>query len=168
MDEDGTVHLIPEKRTSALLEQLEEYDGKAIIWCSYDLDIKKVAEALDKEYGKGSAAKFWGGNRTDREDEEKRFLCDERCRFMVATPAAGGRGRTWPVANLVVYYSSNNDLEQRAQSEERPKAVGKKTPIAYVDLIVPGSVDEKIIYALRNKINMAAVIDGDNYQEWLI
>jgi hypothetical protein len=39
---------------------------------------------------------------------------------------------------------------------------------AYVDLIVPGTVEEVIIKALRKKIDLAAVITGDNYREWLI
>ena len=39
---------------------------------------------------------------------------------------------------------------------------------AYVDLVVPNTVDEKIIEAIRSKIDMAAMITGDNYREWLI
>lgn len=48
------------------------------------------------------------------------------------------------------------------------KAVGKMTPNIYVDMRVPGTVEDKIIEALRNKINLADVISGDNYREWLI
>lgn len=165
-DELGEEHLLPERRTETLLDLLEDYDGKAIIWCSYDADIKKVAAALEKEYGK--VARFWGGNRDTREEEERQFKTDPECRFIVATPAAGGRGRTWDCANLVVYFSNGNDLDHRSQSEERPKAVGKTRSIHYVDLVAKGTVDEKIIAALRAKIDMAAAITGDNYQEWLI
>lgn len=167
-DEMGQVHEIPERRTAELISLLEEYDGKAIIWASYDWDIQKIAAALAHEYGPGSVARFWGGNRGTREEEERRFKTDPACRFIVATPAAGGRGRTWDAADLVVYYSSTNDLEHRSQSEERPKAVGKKRPIAYVDLVVKGTVEEKIITALRAKINLAAAVTGDDYREWLV
>ena len=45
---------------------------------------------------------------------------------MVATAAAGGRGRTWDVADTVIYYSNTFSLEHRMQSEERTQAVGKK------------------------------------------
>jgi hypothetical protein len=185
-DEAGNWFTIQENRTSELLSLLEEYAGKAIIWCSYDADIRKVASALRKEYARpedgggermtdgdsydwtcGPVARFWGGNKSTRESEELRFKTDPACRFMVATPSAGGRGRTWDGANLVVYYSSTNDLEHRAQSEERPKAVGKMTPIHYVDMMAPGTVEVKIIRALRKKINMAAVINGDNFRSWL-
>lgn len=168
VDEDGKLHEIPENRTRSLIEMLQEYDGKAIIWCSYDQDVQKVTRALEKEFGEGSAARFWGGNRSTREAEEKRFQDDHDCRWMVATASAGGRGRMWAVANLVVYYSSTSDLEHRAQSEERPQAVGKMNSVAYVDMIVRGTVEERIIKSLRGKIDMASVITGDNYKEWLI
>jgi SNF2 family DNA or RNA helicase len=167
-DEDGVWHEIKENRTSELMQLLDEFTGKAIIWCSYDHDIQKVSKALQAEYGPDSVARFWGGNKNTREDEQTKFLKNPNCRFMVATAAAGGRGRTWMNASLVVYYSNTNDLEARAQSEERPQGVGKTESVGYVDLVAPGTVDEKIIYALREKINMATAVTGDNYKEWLI
>lgn len=167
-DEEGNPVEIPEKRTASMVEMLEDYDGKAIIWCSYDADVRKVTAALEKEFGQGCVARFWGGNRDTREQEEVAFKTQPSCRFMVATPDAGGRGRTWDCADLVVYHSSRNNLDHRAQSEERPKAVGKMRPVAYVDMRVPGTVEEKIIEALRRKINIADLISGDNYRDWLI
>lgn len=184
-DEEGGWHAVPEKRTASLIELLEDYEGKAIIWCSYDADVRKVSEALEKKFGdkriqfhegqvpQGVVSRFWGGNRKTREQEEFRFKTKPECLFMVATPDAGGMGRTWDVADLVVYHSSRNNLQHRMQSEERPKGVGKTTPIAYIDLQAvrkDGSktVEHKIVEALRGKIDMAAVINGDSWRQWLI
>jgi SNF2 family DNA or RNA helicase len=167
-DEEGNVHEIPSNRTSELLELLEEHEGKAIIWCSYDIDIRRVSEALTKAYGEGSVARFWGGNRNTREQEEARFLNDPACLFMVATPAAGGRGRTWMNADLVVYYSNTDNLEHREQSEERPQGVDKINSVLYVDLLARRTVEEKILHSLRKKIDMAAVISGDQWREWIV
>jgi SNF2 family DNA or RNA helicase len=167
-DKTGKVHTFKENRTQEVLNILEEYDGKAIIWCSYDEDIRKVSAALVAEYGEGSVARFWGGNADTREQEEKVFLTQAACRFQVATPSAGGRGRTWSNADLLVYYSSTNNLEHRAQSEERADEVGKSTSIACVDIVCPGTVDLHIINALREKIDMAARITGDEWRQWLI
>ncbi|HEY7417413.1 MAG TPA: SNF2-related protein, partial [Ktedonobacteraceae bacterium] len=118
-DEAGKLHEIPERRTAQMMEVLEETEGKAIIWCSYDYNVRKVSEAIEKEYGEGSCARFWGGNVRTREREEESFQNDPHCRFMVGTPSAGGRGRLWVAADLVVYYSNTNNLEHRSQSEER-------------------------------------------------
>jgi SNF2 family DNA or RNA helicase len=168
MDETGRHHDIPERRTEELLELLEDYAGKAIIWCSYNYSINKVVDALRKEYGPASVARFWGGNVATREAEEKEFFDNPECRFMVATPAAGGRGRTWSNADLVLYYSSTDNLEHRDQSEQRAQGINKERQVDYIDLIVPGTVETKILKALRAKINMSSVINGDNYKEWLI
>lgn len=167
-DEFGDYIGIPEYRTAAVIDILEDYDGKAIIWCSYDNDVRKIQAMLTKTFGEGSVARFWGGNRATREDEEQLFKNNDDCRFMIATPDAGGRGRTWDCADLVIYYSSKNNLDHRMQSEERVKAVGKSRQVAYIDLRVRGTVEEKIIEALRNKIDIASVISGDDWKEWLI
>ena len=167
-EEENKLHSIPENRTKVLIDLLEEEEGKAIIWCSYDYNVRQVSDALEKEFGAGSVARFWGGNANTREAEEELFQTDPACRFMVGTPSAGGRGRLWVMADLVVYYSNTNNLEHRSQSEERAQGIDKINSVAYVDLIAPGTVDERIIQALREKIDMATTISGDSWREWLV
>lgn len=163
-DESGVIRVIPTRRIDSLKELLEEHSGKAIIWCSYDYDVQHITAAL----GRDVTAQFWGGNKATREEEEKRFFNDDACRYIVATPAAGGRGRTWVNADLVVYYSNSHDLEMRVQSEQRAQGVGKINSVAYVDLVAPDTVDEKILYALKHKWTLANVINGDNWREWIV
>lgn len=168
IDEEGIERTIPENRTDELLGILEEYNGKAIIWCTYDHDVQKVSDALKKDYGEKSVARFWGGNLRTREAEEQQFKGDPACRFMVATASAGGRGRTWTVADLIIYYSCLNNLEHREQSEQRSMDYDKEVAADFIDLIVPGTVEMKTLEALRAKIDLATVINGDNYKEWII
>lgn len=166
-DDTGEEYEIKENRTAEVLDILEEYDGKAIVWCSYDADIRKLELRIKKIYGDDSVARFWGGNPTTRETEEKWFKKNPQTRFMLATPSAGGMGRQWDVANLAIYFSNNDNLEYRLQSEERTEAIGKKTPVAVVDIIAPGTVDEKIINSLREKQVMSNKITGDNWRDWI-
>lgn len=168
VDSTGKMHAIPENRTGELLDLLEEYDGKAVIWCAYDVSVRQVVEQLERKYGEGSVARFWGGNANTREEEERAFKNDPECRFMVATAAAGGRGRTWSVADLTVYHSNTHNLEHRSQSEERVKGIGKESRALYVDLVSPGTVDEKILMSLKNKINLASILTGDEWRKWVV
>jgi len=168
VDEQQEVHEVPEQRTRVLMDVLAEHDGKAVIWVSYEHSLKKIQKLLEKEYGEGSVATFWGGNRSERLDEETNFKTDPRCRFMIATPGAGGMGNTWTVADLVVYYSNSYDLEQRVQSEDRTHRIGQSKSVTYVDLVTRGTVDEKILQALRNKINLSAQITGHNWKDWVV
>jgi SNF2 family DNA or RNA helicase len=167
-DETGVFHTIPDNRVKELLEITEEHEGKTIIWCCYDYNIRQISAALEKRYGVGSVARFWGGNINTREEEEKRFLNEAQCDYMVSTQSAGGRGRPWSIADLCIYHSSTNNLEHRSQSEERDQAVDKVRSVLSIDLVATGTVDERIIEALSKKIDLATVITGDNYKEWLI
>lgn len=167
-DDDGKVHELPTHRITALLEVLEEHAGKAIIWAPYDHTVNAIVEALEKRYGPGTVSRFWGGNRSTREEEERAFKEDPSVLFMVATAAAGGRGRTWNMANLMVYVGNTNNLEHRSQSEERGSGYGKEDRVTVVDLVSPGTVEEKIIKALRDKIDLASVITGDSWKEWIV
>lgn len=168
VDELGNEHDIKSNRIPSMMELLDEHEGKVIIWVNYRREITKIVEALEKQHGKGSVAQFHGGNKNVRADEERSFLSDPKCRFMVATQSAGGRGNTWVVANLVVYFSNNHDLELRLQSEDRSHRDGLKHAVTYVDFVARGTIDEKILKALRKKLNMATLISGEGYREWLI
>lgn len=170
MDADGNGKItdLPENRTAEMLNVLAEHEGKAIVWTAYDADVHKITAALEDTYGAGSVARFWGGNRNSREDEEKRFLHDPQCRFMVSTAASGGRGRTWTIADLVIYHSNTFSLEHRMQSEERPQAIGRTTPVAYVDLSCYGTVEDKILHTLRNKMKLSDAVTGDAWKSWVV
>lgn len=167
-DENKVVHDVPSNRIPAILEILEEHSGKAIVWSHYRREISKIVAALDEEYGSGSCAQFHGGNVRSRGDDERRFLGDPACRFMVSTQSAGGWGNTWNVADLTIYASNSYDLELRAQSEDRNHRKGQRASVTYVDLVSRGTVDEVIIRALRRKIDLFTAVTGENYRQWLI
>jgi hypothetical protein len=167
-DEEHVIHEIPENRTETLLGVLLNHRGKAVVWVPWRHAHAKVVKALKMSFGPKSVAEFHGGNRKDRHLEEQRFLTDPQCRFMVATQGAGMRGNTWVVANLVVYYANNYDLEQRDQSEDRAHRKGQTERVTYVDLISPGTNDENIVKNLRKKISLSSMINGEGYRTWLV
>lgn len=172
-DDQGIVHLIPTNRTRVLLEVLEEYDGKAVIWCAYDHSIRLVVEALEREYGKGSVARWWGGNRTTREDEERVFKSDPMCRFMVSTAAAGGRGREWSCADLTIFSENVFSNDDRQQAEDRVQAVGKTKSNGYIDLVSrkpdgSDTMDGIILKALREDMNLSDLVTGDQFRQWVV
>jgi hypothetical protein len=167
MSDDGVEVEVAENRTAEMLDILEQTDGKVVIWAAYGANVKRITKAIQKVYGIDSVANFWGGNADQREADEARFKTLSHCRFMVATAAAGGRGRTWDVADTIIYYSNTFSLEHRMQSEERTQAVGKKKSVGIFDLRCPGTVEDKIIDALRNKIELSNAITGDAWREWI-
>tara|TARA_R110002051_G_scaffold233872_1_gene295374 strand:- start:137 stop:340 length:204 start_codon:yes stop_codon:yes gene_type:complete len=67
----------------------------------------------------------------------------------------------------VIYYSNSYDLEKRIQSEDRAHRIGQKNAVLYIDLVAKGTVDEKIIQSLRNKVNIAKEISGEELSTWI-
>jgi SNF2 family DNA or RNA helicase len=88
-------------------------------------------------------------------------------RFFVGNPQTGGYGITLTEANTVIYYSNGYDLEKRLQSEDRAHRIGQKKSVTYIDLIAEKTVDEKIVKALRKKINIASEVLGEELRSWI-
>ena len=166
--DDGTTQLIANNRIDELMDVLEEVEGKAIIWAHYQYDINAITKAITKEYGPGSVVDYYGLTPQDqRQPNIKKFQDDPRCRFMVGTPSTGGYGITLTAANTVIYYSNGYDLEKRLQSEARAHRIGQQKSVTYVDLICDETVDEKIVKALRKKINIASEVLGEELKSWI-
>ena len=88
-------------------------------------------------------------------------------RYFVENTQTGGYGITLTAANTVIYYSNNYDLEKRLQSEDRAHRIGQTGSVTYVDLIAEKTIDERIVKALRKKINLANEIMGEDIKDWI-
>jgi SNF2 family DNA or RNA helicase len=166
--DDGSTQLINNNRVNELMNVLEEIEGKAIIWANYQKDITNIIESIVKEYGPGSVVDYYGLTPQDeRQGNIKKFQDDPECRFLIGTPQTGGYGITLTAASNVIYYSNGYDLEKRLQSEDRAHRIGQKKAVTYVDLITEDTVDEKIVKALRKKINIASEVLGEELRDWI-
>ena len=166
--DDGSEQEVESNRMKELMSILEETDGKAILWANYQRDIKGIVDNIVKKYGPGSVVDYYGLTpQEDRQDNIRKFQNDPECRFLVGTPQTGGYGITLTQANTVIYYSNGYDLEKRLQSEDRAHRIGQKKTVTYIDLICEDTVDEKIVKALRDKINIASEVMGEELKEWI-
>ena len=82
-------------------------------------------------------------------------------------PRTGGYGITLTAANTVVYYSNSYDLEIRLQSEDRAHRIGQTNKVTYIDLVAPNTIDEKILQALRSKVDIAGQVLNEDTRGWL-
>jgi hypothetical protein len=167
--EDGTLADIPENRTSAVVDILRQHSGKAIIWAPYPQALRKIRDKLQKEFGPDSTVSFWGETELDeRVEARNRIQSDDTCRFIVSNQSVGKFGNTWTACNLVIYYANSFDNEDRQQSEDRAHRIGQTKFVTYIDLRVPGTIDEHLIKVLRKKITISSTLQGDEFRKWLI
>jgi SNF2 family DNA or RNA helicase len=167
--DSGEVINLKNSRLDELMQILGETTGKVIIWANYIYDIHSIEEAIKKEFGPGSYCTYYGGTKQeDRQKCIKKFQDPENpIRFFIGNTQTGGYGITLTEASTVIYYSNNYDLEKRIQSEDRAHRIGQKNKVLYIDLVAKGTVDEKIIQSLRNKVNIAKEISGEELVSWI-
>ena len=166
--DDGSTQEIKNNRITELMEVLSEIEGKAIIWGHWQKDIQNIVGEIEKIHGPGSVVSYYGLTPQDeRQDNIRRFQSVPECRFMVGTPSTGGYGITLTAANTVIYYSNGYDLEKRLQSEDRAHRIGQKKNVTYIDIIAEDTVDDKIVKSLREKINIASEVLGEELRDWI-
>jgi len=166
---DGEVQDVKSNRIGQLMDVLEEMEGKAVIWAHYRYDIRKIVEAISKRYGENAVVTYYGDTSTDDRQKAITQIQDPESpvRFIVGTPQTGGYGITLTGASTMIYYSNGYDLEKRMQSEARIDRIGQEKPMTYIDLIAEDTIDTKIVTSLRNKVNIASEIMGEDLKAWI-
>ena len=100
--DDDEMITFPSSRLNALQEIINEYDGKAIIWSRFRHDIRQITETLNKSFGQGCAASYFG----DTSDDERNQIVQDfqnpnhPLKYFVGNPATAGYGLTLTEANL--------------------------------------------------------------------
>ena len=155
-------------RLDELMQILGETSGKVIIWANYIHDIQRIEKAISAEYGSSSCCTYYGATPTEeRQKCINAFQGKTSIRFFIGNTQTGGYGITLTAASTVIYYSNNYDLEKRIQSEDRAHRIGQENKVLYIDMVAKGTVDEKIIQSLRNKVNIAKEISGEELSTWI-
>ena len=168
--DDGTIKTFSSAKIKELEAVVEEIDGKAIIWANFTHDIESIVELLTKMYGEDSVVSYYGATSTDQRDYAMSSFQnpDSPVRFFVGQPRTGGYGLTLTQASTVIYYSNSYDLEVRLQSEDRAHRIGQVNKVTYIDIIAEKTVDEKVLQALRSKIDIASVVLQENVTDWIV
>jgi len=166
--DDGSIKDLPCSRLGELMDILEKIEGKTIIWSHYTHDVRRIIEEIKKVYGDDSVVDYYGATDTDaRSANIKKFQTDDKCRFFVGTTHTGGYGITLTAGSNMIYFSNGYDLEKRQQSEARIDRIGQTKKMTYIDIMAQDTIDERIVKALRNKVNIANKIMDEDFREWI-
>jgi SNF2 family DNA or RNA helicase len=160
--EDGVeIQLEHNPRLTALEETLEGLpeNSKVIIWSVFQANYREIASVCEKL--KLPYRELHGlvpGK--DRQKNIDDFNNDPEVRVMIANQGAGGVGVNLIAASYSFFYSRNFSLEQDLQAEARNYRGGSEIheKVTRVDFVAPGTIDEVIMEALANKVNLAESI----------
>ena len=166
--DDGTIKDLPCSRLAELMSILENVEGKSIIWSHYTHDVRRIIAEIKRVYGDDAVVDYYGATDTDaRSKNIKKFQTDPNCRFFVGTTHTGGYGITLTAGSNMIYFSNGYDLEKRQQSEARIDRIGQTQKMTYIDIMSQDTIDERIVKALRNKVNIANTIMDEDFREWI-
>jgi len=149
----------PNNRLDALGEWLDQLGGrKFIIWSRFHIDHDLIMERFGKKH---KMVRYDGTVPKGKRDENKlRFLQDPDCLGFLGNQKAGGRGLTLNISHNTAFYSNYFDLEWRLQAEDRNHRIGQVNKVLYTDFVAKGTIDVKVLAALRKKKSVADTITG--------
>ncbi len=165
-DEHGEIHALSDvPRISVLRELLTELTGqghKVIVWSVFKENYKQIRTVCE-ECGLGFAELHGEIPLKEKERAVDLFQKDPNCKVMIGNQASGGVGINLVEAAYAIYFSKNFSLEQDIQSEGRNYRGGSEVheKITRIDLVCPGTIDELVNEALRQKKNI-----GDLILDW--
>lgn len=105
-------------------------------------------------------ARLYSGTKDPRAEIAK-FKTDPECRVLLANSKSGGTGLNLQVANYVIFYESPTSAIVRHQAEGRAYRQGQPHKVFFIDLVVDGTFDHKILsYQKEGKDLLECLLDG--------
>ena len=151
----GEYASVPTNKMEALLEQLEELEGrKVIVWVPYVETGRAVARALEAR----GCHIVSGDSPLAREEKIAFWKAPDGPQALVLNPQLGGHGLTLNEATAMVYFGRSHSVEHRLQSLARNYRIGQLSHTLVVDLVTPDTIDEDILKALEEKKELGASI----------
>lgn len=142
-------------KLAELKQIVDDYDGQVVVWAVFLHDVQAIADAFP------GALVIDGSKTTDERAQAIDDFQAGRAKVMVLQQQAGAVGITLTAAHLSIFYSRNYSLLDRMQAEDRLHRIGQRNPVAYVDLIMAGSIEQDIIEAIESKRIVAGYLQGD-------
>lgn len=160
-DENAAVQQISSAKLSAMEDILESAvaEGqKLVIIARFLPEIRAICKELD---GRGLRYACITGEVQDRAAQVVQFQNDPDVPVFVGQIATAGLGLTLTAASTMVFYSLDYSMSNYEQAKARIHRVGQRNPCTYIHLIAKGTVDEKVLTALRNKADLAKALVDD-------
>lgn len=125
---------------------------KIVVIARFVPEIDAIRKMLDR---KGIHFSLIMGGVKDRDGQVRQFQNDPAVQVFIGQIATAGMGLTLTAASTMVFYSLDYSMSNYEQCRARIHRAGQKFPCTYIHLIAKGTVDGKVMQALKNKANLA-------------
>lgn len=160
-DEGKKVHQISKAKLNALEDIIDDVTSsgkKLVIMARFIPEIEAIKKLLVK---KNLSFSVITGDVKNRADEISRFQNDADVLVFLGQIATAGLGITLTASSTMVFYSLDYSMSNFEQAKARIHRTGQKENCTYIYLIAKNTVDEKVLKALKNKVNLAKSLIDD-------
>lgn len=160
-DESSAVEQVSNAKLAALediLEGILAEGKKLVIIARFVPEIRAICRLLEKRKLRYSCI---SGGVKDREGQVSAFQNDPEVMAFVGQVATAGLGITLTTASAMVFYSLDYSMSNFEQAKARIHRVGQRMPCTYLYLVARGTVDEKVLAALKDKADLARTLVDD-------
>lgn len=165
-DEGKKVYQISKAKLNELEDIIDDVTSsgkKLVIMARFIPEIEAIKKLLVK---KDLSFSVITGDVKDRADEIAKFQNDADVLVFLGQIATAGLGITLTDSSTMVFYSLDYSMSNFEQAKARIHRTGQRKNCTYIYLIASNTADEKILEALRNKVNLAKSLI-DNYKNGL-
>ncbi|KKN61478.1 hypothetical protein LCGC14_0521330 [marine sediment metagenome] len=139
-------------KMNILKRDLEETGTEIIIiWARFVAEIKLIYNELKKVFPEKRVELYYGGVWKEKRPDIIRDFKEGKISILVANTRTAGVGLNLQKSHFHYYYSNSFSIEDRQQSEDRSHRSGQQFPVLYKDIIMEGTVDEKVYEILQAK-----------------
>lgn len=160
-DDEGDTNAVSTAKLDALSDILDTAmadEKKIVIMARFIPELNDIQALLEK---KGIGYATVRGSVKNREEEIRRFQENSDCRVFVGQIAAAGLGITLTAASMMVFYSLDYSMSNFEQAKARIHRVLQTENCLYIYLVAKGTVDVKVLHALRHKVDLAKSLVDD-------
>ena len=160
-DDEHTNHAVSTAKLEALsdiIDTMQEENRKLVVMARFTAELDDIETLLQKRKIGYSVVR---GGIKDRDEQVRRFQEDEDCRVFLGQIQAAGMGLTLTAASTMVFYSLDYNMANFDQAKARIHRVSQKENCHYVYLCCRGTIDNKVLRALRDKVDLAKTLVDD-------
>jgi len=159
-DSDRPIQISDAKLTALadIVDSAAQDGRKLVIIARFLPEINAITRMLQK---KVIGYSLISGEINDRDEQVRQFQEDPDTTVFVGQIATAGMGITLTAADTMTFYSLDYSMSNFEQAKARIHRVGQRNPCTYLYLVAAGTVDEKVLQALRDKADLARVLIDD-------
>ena len=155
-------------KLNELIEDLEDIAAESVIIVArFTSELKAIYERVKKTYPEKTVGLVYGGVGKDQRTEILTKFKAGNLNVLVANAKTIGVGQNLQICHTMLMYSNGYSFEDREQMEDRTHRDGQGEAPVYIDYIVKGTVDEKVLDVLQEKRNLSDYMRDKNIGEFI-